>query len=193
MKILLSIYCLALILFSCSNAEKPEDKAHAFETQEEQRFFPVTDYLKGEVFNMKKNGINPLMYTTINNQTDSVWLKIEELDKAVAEFMHPVIDSLNMNKLFVEKNFFDQSINAYTFSYDPVGLLPDSMSLSRWDVYIDPGTNKVKRIYMVKEISKTKTMQLTWVHNQWCKIISIITDEAGNSKIEKEEKLFWDF
>ena len=46
---------------------------------------------------------------------------------------------------------------------------------------------------MVKEISKTKTLQLTWVNNQWCKIVHIITDEKGNSTVEKEEKLFWDF
>jgi hypothetical protein len=67
------------------------------------------------------------------------------------------------------------------------------MNLIRWDVYIDPKTNKVKRIFMVKEVDKTKSLQLTWVSNQWCKIVSIVTDGNGVSKIEKEEKFILDF
>jgi hypothetical protein len=46
---------------------------------------------------------------------------------------------------------------------------------------------------MVKEIDKSKTLQLTWVNGQWCKITSIITDANGVMKVEKEEKLVWDF
>jgi len=46
---------------------------------------------------------------------------------------------------------------------------------------------------MVKEVDKAKTLQLTWISNQWCKIINIVTDEKGESKIEKEEKFILDF
>ena len=46
---------------------------------------------------------------------------------------------------------------------------------------------------MVKEISNTKMLQLTWVSKQWCKITSIITDQNGVSTVEKEVKLNWDF
>ncbi|MEO6539426.1 MAG: hypothetical protein ABIN74_00490, partial [Ferruginibacter sp.] len=106
----------------------------------------------------------------------------------------PVIDTANLITLFTEKGFLDQSINAFTFTYDPtMPPLPDSMQLQRWDVYINPDENRVKRIYMVKQISNNKTLQLTWVSNHWCKLTSIITDAAGVSKIEKEEKIVWDF
>jgi hypothetical protein len=67
------------------------------------------------------------------------------------------------------------------------------MKLTRWDVYIEPEANTIKRIYMVKQVSKTTLLQLTWINNQWCKIVSIVTDEKGVSKIEKEEKIIWDF
>ena len=163
------------------------------DTTEKQKFFPVTAFFKGEIFNIKKNGINPLKYTTVNNHTDSVWLKIEELDTALQEFLHPEIDSANLINLFTEKSFLDQSINAVTLTYDPVVILPDSMKLRHWDIYIDPQSNKVKRIYMVKEPDKFKTLQLTWLNNKWCKIVSIVTDEKGISKIEKEEKFILDF
>ena len=194
MKIILSVSVFALLLFSCKNARQPVTAATEKVTATKpQSFFPVTSYIKGEIYNFKKSGINPLKYTTINNHTDSTWLKIEDLDAFVQEFLQPEIDSANLITLFTEKSFLDQSINAITLTYDPLVTLPDTMQLKHWDVYINPETNKVKRIYIVKEINKNKILQLTWVNNQWCKILSIVTDEKGISKIEKEEKLTWDF
>lgn len=193
MKIIFPLLAFSLVLFSCNNSGKTVEVITEKEAAKKQSFFPVTAYLKGEIYNLKKGGINPLKYTTVNNHTDSVWLKIEELDAEVKEFLHPEIDSLNLTSLFTEKSFLDQSINAVTFTYDPAVPLPDSMQLKHWDVYIDPDLNTVKRIYMVKEISKTQTLQLTWVCNKWCKITSIVTDENGESKVEKEEKLTWDY
>lgn len=179
---------------SCNNASHTSPAPAVIDTAVKQNFFPVTAFFKGELYNIKADGINPIKYTTINNHTDSVWLKIEELESAVQEFLHPEIDTANLVTLFTERSFLDQSINAYTFTYDAtMPPLPDSMQLQHWDVYIDPATNTVKRVYMVKEISKNKTLQLTWVSKQWCKITTIITDNKGVSKIEKEEKIFWDF
>ena len=193
MKIIISLLACSLFVYSCNDPAKNAGSASTKGTTEKQRFFPLTAYLKGEIFNLKKSGINPLKYTTVNERTDSVWLKIEDLDAALQEFLQPEIDSANLITLFIEKSFLDQSLNAVTLTYEPVVELPDSMKLKRWDIYIDPKTNNVKRIYMVKEIDETKTLQLTWVSNQWCKIVSIVTDEMGVSKIEKEEKFILDF
>ena len=98
-----------------------------------------------------------------------------------------------MIRLYTEESFLDQSINTITFTYNPVTLLPDSMKLIHWDVYVDPETNTIKRVYLVKQIDKNKTMQLTWVSNEWCKKTIISTDEKGESKVESEVKLVWDF
>lgn len=194
MKIVISLLVSGLFIYSCNNPGKQNPvQASSTDTTKKQRFFPVTAYIRGEIFNIKQSGINPLNYTTVNNRTDSVWLKIEDLEIALQEFLHPEIDSANLTSLFTEKIFMDQSIDAVTFTYDPIKILPDSMKLTHWDVYVNPKTNKVKRIYMVKEIDKNKTLQLTWLSNQWCKIVSIITDEKGESKIEKEEKFILDF
>jgi len=184
---------ISFIILSCNNAAKPADDPFVFQKDSVHNFFPVTAYIKGEIFNIKQNGINPIKYVTINEHTDSSWVKTEELDAAVQEFLKSEIDSTNLNTLFSEKSFLDRSLNAVTLTYDPIGLLPDSMHLRHWDVYINPTTNKIKRIYLVKEMDKNKTLQLTWVNGQWCKITTLITDEKGNSKIEREEKLFWDF
>lgn len=194
MKILLLLVSFVMLLLSCNNSSNTSLVPAGKDTAVKQNFFPVTSFLKGEIYTLKTEGINPIKYTTVNNHTDSVWLKIEEMEAAVQEFLHPEIDTANLVTLFTEKSFLDQSINAFTFTYDAtVPPLPDSMQLQHWDVYVDPATNTVKRVYMVKQISKNKTLQLTWVSKQWCKITSIVTDENGVSKIEKEEKIFWDF
>ncbi|MBK8519852.1 MAG: hypothetical protein IPL54_02835 [Chitinophagaceae bacterium] len=194
MKIVISLLVAGLFIFSCNNPGK-QNPGQTFntDTAEKQRFFPVTAYIRGEIFNLKQSGINPLKYITVNDRTDSVWLKIEDLENALQEFLQPEIDSANLTSLFTEKSFMDQSIDAVTFTYDPIKVLPDSMKLNHWDVYVNPKTNKVKRIYMVKDAGTNKIMQLTWLSNQWCKIVSIVTNEKGESKIEKEEKFILDF
>lgn len=193
MKIPFPVLTLAVIAWSCNHSSNTGSISADQEPTQKQLFFPVTSFFKGELYTLKKEGINPLKCTTVNGHTDSAWLKTEELDAAVNEFLHPEIDTANLTALFTEKSFLDQSINAVTFTYDATKLLPDTLQLKHWDVYIDPVSSNVKRIYMVKEISKTKTLQLTWVSKQWCKITSIVTDENGVSNIEKEEKIIWDF
>ncbi len=193
MKIIISIIICSFFLLSCNNHGKPAQQLSGKDTLEKQKFFPVTDYLEGEIYNIKKNGVNPLKYITVNGHTDSAWIKIEELDSVVAEFLHPRIDSANLVTLFSEKSFLDRSLDAVTFTYDAAVALPDSMKLKHWDVYIDPKTGKVKRIYMVKQADKTKMLQLTWVNGRWCKITTIGTDGNGVMKVEKEDKLIWDF
>jgi hypothetical protein len=183
-----------IFIFSACNDTLTSHKENAKKAvPEKQSFFPVTSFIKGELYEIKNKGVNPLKYTTSNNHTDSVWLKLEELDGAVKEFLQPEIDSANLVSLFTETSFLDQSINAVTFTYEPSGLLPDSMKLKNWDVYIEPESGKVKRVYIVKEIDKTKILQLTWQSREWCKITTIITDKNGVSSVEKEEKITWYF
>ena len=193
MKIIISIFACSFFLYSCTDEGKSGKQPSIEDTAQNQRFFPVTDYLKGEIYNIKKRGVNPLKYTTVNGHTDSVWLKIEELDSVMSEFLQPEIDSVNLTALFSEKSFLDRSLDAVTFTYDAAAVLPDTMKLKHWDVYIDPKSNKVKRIYIVKQVDKTKTLQLTWVNGQWCKTTTITTDANDVMKVEKEEKIVWDF
>ena len=140
--------------------------------------------------------ITPLKIIRVDGKEDSVWMKKKDVRIFAQPFLQPKIDTANLGSLFTQKSFLDQTINAFTFSYDPVSTLPDTMQLKRWDVYIDPQKSKVKRIYMVKEIiekntATKQTIQLTWMAAHWCKITTI-TEENNRSKI-KEEKMIWDF
>ena len=182
-----------VLLQSCKNPPKLSEKGPVQEEKEKASFFPVTAYLKGQIFEIKRNGITPLKYTTINDHMDSAWLRTEDFNEEFKEFLHPEIDSTNLIALFAETRFMDRSLDAITLTYDAIGELPDTMTLKHWDVYIAPATGSVRRIYILKKIGTNKTVQLTWQSNKWCKATTIIDQPDGNSFIEKEEKITWDF
>jgi len=199
MKFFVQLLITALIFYSCNNAPDSTEKNNSIVTDpvkpktESADFFPVTDYFKGQLSEIRAKGINPLKITNINNRIDSSWIRMEQLDSEFELFLIPVIDSTNLNHLFTESKFLDQTINAFTFTYDPSGPLPDSFSLKHWDVYIDPQTNEVKRVYLLKKTAGNKTIQLTWLDGKSCRIVSLVTDKDGKTITEKEVTIKWDF
>lgn len=178
---------------SCNNNADHKTIQADTAVAEKQSFFPVTSYLRGQLYDFIQRGLTPVYYTTANNHTDSVWLKEKEVEEKVKDFLMPVIDSSNMVGLFTETKFKDRDIDSYTFTYDPKGALPDSMQLQHWVVYVDAQTGKVKKIYLLKKISATRDLQLTWQSDKWCTLVTIENAADGNSAVIREEKLNWDF
>lgn len=188
------ILCV-LTLTSCKLRDKnlnSVNNTHPIEKKEIANFFPVTSYIKGQIFEIKSGGINPLKLVTARSLTDSTWLKMESLDSELADFLLPEIDTANLASLFTEKKFFDQTLDAITLTYDPVKVLPPGFSLIHWDIYIDPVTNRIRRIYLVKKISGNNIEQLTWIAGERCRLVSI-KDDGHNSSIEKDITIKWHF
>lgn len=183
---------ITLLVGSCDSYVEQdhsgEQKTPKADSIEKSDFFPVTEYLYGQITEIKSSGINPVKI----EGKDSTWLKIEELEKEFAEFLEPRIDSMHFSALFRESKFLDQTIDAYTFSYDPRGNLPDSVSIKRWDVYVDPATNKVKRIFMVKGI-QNNALQLTWQSGRGCKLRYFKDTPSEGMILEKEIEIIWRF
>ncbi len=184
---------IILLFCACNNSTTEKILPKENTVEEKINFFPVTSYIKGQIHSIKEKGLTPIKYNTINNHTDSVLLKFEALDEVLKEFLQPEIDTANLIHFFTESKFLDQTIDAFTFTYEPKIQIPDSINLQRWDVYIDPTTSKVKRVYIVKKSFENKILQLTWQSNLWCKITTILNNPDGTSKIEKEEKISWDY
>ncbi|MGN6533278.1 MAG: hypothetical protein ACTHK0_16160 [Ginsengibacter sp.] len=179
------------VIFFTACSGKKSNVLSTNNSAQTENIFPVTNFLKGQLRMIDSMGVTPLKIITINGKTDSVWLKREDIRKNATSFLTPLIDSVSMYSLFSEKSFLDQTINAYTFSYDPKNKLPDSVNLTHWDVYMNPQTNTIQRIYLVKENADTTT-QLTWLVNKWYSIRTIV--QISNQQPEiKEEKMIWDF
>lgn len=183
------------ILGSCNSNDQQKVDTSA-EPKKSPIYFPVTDYLLGQLHQLDSMPVTPLkIIKDGKNNADSVWLKREDIKQFAQPFLSPVIDSISVSSYFSVKSFLDQTINSITLTYDPKGKLPQDLHLRRWDVYIDPQSGTVKRIYIVKEFGNDhidSTLQLTWNAGSGCSIRTIEQLPGGQSII-KEEKMIWNF
>lgn len=192
---LIIIIGFSFFLDSCHSDKNKVEHSKKVSTQLAS-IFPVTEFLKGQLKMMDSMQITPLKLLISNGKTDSIWLKREDIRTDATPFLQPKIDSITMSPLFSEKSFLDQTINAFTFSYDPKVRLPDSLHLTHWDVYINPQSSEVQRIYLVKETNKSNnhiTTQLTWVTDGWYSIRTITQSPDKIDPDVKEEKMIWSF
>lgn len=193
MKYLL-IFGFVLSIYSCKN-KSGEATLPVADEDSLQSFFPVTDYLKGQVAQIKSNPINPLKIETRDGKSDSVYVKIESLDSLFEVFMQPVIDTINLMDKYKQSRFYDKTIDQYTLSYEAKDRSNLAAGLLNWDVYVSPKNNMVNRIYIVKELPNKSQLQLTWQSDKQCKILEVTNNK--NSETEnpdiKETNIIWKY
>lgn len=184
------------LLQSCTNNNPQKGPPADNNEKKMDSFFPVTSFIKGQIITLDSLPVTPLHLTIIHEKTDSSWISKEDMKPMLMTFLTPSINETNLTKYFKETRFNDQTINAVTFTYDPIVIIPDSISLRHWDVYVHPQTGSVIKVYMVKEIkesNKTFTQQLTWQTNKLAKITTILNKPDGNLELLKEVVFIWDF
>jgi hypothetical protein len=189
-----SVVFFLIIFAGCGSNETPAVNSETIvaEQKQEENYFPVTTYIRGQLNDIKHSAVNPLRIVTRNNHVDSTWLKIESIDTIFNVFLTPVIDTANLKPFFSESKFLDNSVGSYTWTYEPKKTLPDTLSLQRWTVYVDPNTQRVSSIFMVKGLQDKSQLQLYWLADSAGKIVQI-RDSAGTAVIEKETLIKWDF
>lgn len=195
-RLLQALLILIFLAGSCSEERSTTAETKGIDSSLNQTFFPVTEYIRGQLSEIDSLPVTPLKIISYNGRHDSMWMKKEDIRAFAKPFLSPEIDSVNLKDLFTEKSFLDQTIDAFTFSYDPKDVLPDTLQLKRWDVYIDPKKNSIKRIYIIKETNNAgvkQTIQLTWKSDQWCKITTITESENNQPPQVREELMKWDF
>ncbi len=184
----------AVFTFSACNSKKEDSVPAKVETHEADaaNFFPVTSFIKGEIANIKNIGITPVRKTLKEGRVlDSAFVKPEDYNTAFADFLSPVIDSANVKGMFTETKFKDETLDAFTFTYDPAGSSTNAFPFLHWDVYVDPESGKVKRVYLIKKAGGDKQLQLTWKSGKSCSIITVNT--GANGGIEKQETISWNY
>ncbi|HCY89378.1 MAG TPA: hypothetical protein DHV17_03865 [Chitinophagaceae bacterium] len=196
MKFVWILVCLAIGAIACKSSKKaPEGQAIPMPVDEPVKpvFFPVTSFLEGQLTEIREKGLNPIrVMKQTDGREDSTWLKMEELPFELKEFFQPRIDSAGMSNWFSEKSFMDESLGFITLTYERKSELPDSIDLKEWTVYIDPETDKVNRIYIVRQ-SGDSTRQLTWQAGKQCHIVHILSPEGAKPVVQKDVYYHWDF
>ncbi len=185
---------VAAIFFSCNEKKQVENPKVKLENSPldtnavNADYFPVTSYLKGQVYEITHNNINPVMITNDGSKIDSVILKMEDFEKSIATFLDPIIDSANLKTEFKQTSFKDATLNKITFTYTPTALHPASSPLKSWNVYIDPETNQVSGLYILKKTPGVGTEHLTWESGKKC-TIQLLKDDM----LIYERSIVWNF
>jgi hypothetical protein len=195
------VIALFTTTIGCNNtnnntATKEEKESNGDSIGKAKGFFPVTSFLKGQLIILDSLPIT-LMYTvTSNKKTDTIWLKKEQIRPLLKPFIADEITATNLMPFFKETKFKDETINAITYTYTPIKPLPDTLAIQHWDMYINPETGTVQKIYLVKENvvdNEILISQLIWQTNKWAKITTLKKKPTGETLIVKEEKIIWSF
>ena len=184
----LFIFIFVCLITSCS--QNKSEKSTAGQTDSDASFFPVGNYLLGDIESIKQNGISPKYFHIKNGISDSSFLQIENIKSNLTDFLSPLIDSASMNSWVKENKFYDESIESFTLSYDVQKDYFEKTAWRKWDVYINPESQKVDRIFLVKNISDSTIAQLTWIPTSYAKIVII---NNKNSTVAEEKTIIWNY
>lgn len=180
-KLFSAIILLSVIAVSSCKNNPAKEKAN---------FMDVAGYLKGQLAYLDTVPL-ALLKTTLKDTvyTDSVFIQKEQLRSSVASYFQPQLEKENFENSFDETSFLDASINTITLTYQAIDK---NLPIQRIDVYVNPETEQIKRIYLVRQEQKKDTsvsQQLLWRHNTGCTFIT--TYQTKQQEIITNEKISW--
>ena len=185
--------CNFILIFVCliaSCSQKNSENSTADKSDADASFFPVGNYLLGDIESIKHQGISPKYIHVKNSISDSTFLQLQQVDSCLSDFLIPLIDSISLSSMAKETKFYDENIESFTLSYDIQNTNFAKTPWRKWDVYINPETQKVDRLFLVKTISDSTIAQLTWIPKSFAKIVVI---NNRNSSIVEEKTFIWNY
>ena len=190
---LFSLILVALLSGCADEIESPLPEAQLPDsTNKAKQFFPVLDYLKGELNNVDSFATAIRVYTTMNGKTDSSMIKVEEFNGIMQEFLPPELSKENFEKYYSESSFYDQTTQTSTFTY---ATKNDDLEFHRIDVLVQGSESydKVSSIYMEKFIGGDDSSMIKKMLLVGGKSLMINSEKTvGNNKpVARQEKYVW--
>ena len=164
---------MALVFAAC-NTKKPESNPD--EEPSQKQYFPVADFLKGQIHHADSLPTAMLKIVTENNRSDSSFIQRDEFNAISQDFILPELEPRTFEKNFKENSFIDATTQSATFNYTSYN---STLSLQRVDVLAttDEIYSKVKSIFMQQSISKNDTIiikKLFWLTNKRFQIVTSV-------------------
>ncbi len=169
------IVCFAAT--SCKNATESEVK----------NFIDISGYLKGQLAYLDTVPYAFLKVTLKDTvYADSIFLTKKQVNEIINSFLVKELEKKEFEKRFDETTFLDGTINTLTLTYQPKNT---SEMIQRVDVYVNPETEQISKIYIVRE-KDLVSQQLLWKHNSSFTLITTTMDKQNNETV-KTEKVIW--
>jgi hypothetical protein len=183
---------LVLGVLAFSSSCKHNQKDQTGKQTREKNFFPVADYIQGEIQYVDSLPLGITKYFIRGNSTDTSYIQSTEFNQIAREFMCAKLEPHIFEKEFSETSFIDATSQAATFTYSTQNKQSE---LKRVDVLAGSGegTNKVTSVYLQKEIRHNDTLilkKLLWRTRTSLQIVTSIQD-GNKSPVVTQLKLVW--
>lgn len=150
-------FFLTMISLAACHSE-PDNQANDASPQEAEvkAYFPVLDFLKGEISMVDSLPVGIMEYVTIGEKTDSQYIKPAAFHELANEFLAPELQRARFENEFTETSFFDKGTLSATFLY---AAKNEDLPLRRVDILSESGGayDKIKSVYMEKIITRGDT------------------------------------
>lgn len=184
----LSYSLLLAGLFFLSSCKQDEKK-------EEEKFFPVLSFIKGQVAAMDTSlySIRKLDFID-STRTDTSFIHREQFRKIANDFLTiPDISSSKYEDRYKEEKLFDETLNRVMINYTPV--YPEKEQVQRQEVLIkpDPSGDKVTNIFIETTVNtKDSAVQkkLLWKVDESFQVTTT-RQLAGQSEKTTTYKVVW--
>jgi hypothetical protein len=181
-----------LMTGGCSN-DKEKRPASDSLTVVKKDYFPVLDFLKGEIAYVDSFPLKIVQFRSAQGHKDSSIIQSAAFGELAKEFLSPALEKQAFEKDFTESSFLDQTSQSLTFTYSTKN---DQIDVQRVDVLASPslGFDKVKSIYIEKVIrSKDSSVveKMYWKSRSNFQIIRIL-ELPGHPASTTQLKVVWD-
>jgi hypothetical protein len=162
----------------------------------QKNFFPVADYIRGEMRYVDSMPLALLKYTVRDNRTDSGFIHADEFHRIAGEFLLPGLAKENFEKNFSQSSFMDETSGYLTFTYS---TLDKDQPLQRVDVLALPAaagtnTNQVKSIFLQTSSISADTVvvkKMLWIAKESLLVITSL-QPRNKPAIVSQVKVVWD-
>jgi hypothetical protein len=157
-------------------------------------FFPVADYLNGEIGYVDSTPLAITKYNMEGKKTDSSFISPQIFHQLAQEFLPSELDTTFFNKEYKESSFMDETTKSLNFTYSTDNK---SLVLQRVDVRAtraDNGTDKISSIYEEKKEDRNDTLVIKKMYWQAKKQFQVVTMTSthGQKALIRQLKVVWD-
>jgi hypothetical protein len=183
-----------LLATACNEAAKEKTAVDKSDDGSESSFFPVTDFIRGQVHLVDSFQSITFRYITRNDKTDSSLISVAEFKEMAREFLHPDLAERFLKENYEESNFADQSSQTVVFNYTARN---PKLEIRRVDVVVDAHPamyDKVRSIYQEKQSTRSDTLiteKLYWRTDKNFQIIRTM-EIKGRPESVVVTKVVWD-
>ena len=190
--VVIGIIFIEALVCGCSN-NKVQPPVKDSVAVEKKDYFPVLDFLKGEMAYVDSLPLRIIKYSIIGGHKDSTIIQSAAFDTLAKEFLSPELEKTAFEKEFKESSFLDQTSQSLSFTYSTQN---NALQIQRVDVLASPslGFDKVKSVYMEKIFrahDSTIIKKMYWRSRDNFQIIRI-REVPGQPASSSQLKVVWD-